>query len=51
MSKLYSALLPCEKRSKTVVLIGQSFVSEFQRGGEGDLLVIVKPCLLPRIQG
>ena len=56
MSKLYSALLLCEKHSKTIAIIGQSLTSDCQRGGGGNLSVIFqgfityKPPLLPRIQ-
>ena len=44
MIKLYSALMPCEKYSKTIALIGQSLTG-------GDLLVIFQgfinhPCYL-----
>ena len=49
MSKLYSALLLCEKHSKTIAIIGQSLTSDCQRGGGGvfrDLSLINHPCYL-----
>ena len=55
-SKLYSALLLCEKHSKTIDIIGQSPTSDCRGGGGGgggDLSVIFRglslvnhPCYL-----